>query len=65
MQTWIAVNFGDILVLSVLALVVAAVIAGMLRDKKKGKGCCSGCSGCKGCPGLGSCGGNCGGCKTE
>ena len=55
MNNLIAVNWGDILVLCVLALVVAAVIAGMIRDKKKGKGCCGGCSGCSGCSAAGGC----------
>lgn len=57
MITWIAANSGDILVLSVLALVMIGVIAGMIRDKKKGTHCggCSGCSGCSGCAAKGSC----------
>ena len=50
---------GDIIVLGVLALVVVLIIAGMIRDKKKGKSC-SGCSSCKGCSMAGSCGGSCG-----
>ncbi len=49
-------TFGDIVVLSVIALVVAFVIAGMVRDKKKGKHC-GGCSGCAGCSSCASCGG--------
>ena len=56
MLSWIQAHSGDIIVLSVLALVVAAVIAGMVRDKKKGKHCgCSGCSGCAGCSSCDSC----------
>ena len=51
---------GDIIVLGVLAMVVGLVIAGMIRDKKKGKSCGS----CKGCSMAGSCssqsGCNCG-----
>lgn len=49
---------GDIIVLGVLAVVVVLIIAGMIRDKKKGKSC--GCSSCKGCSMAGSCGGSCG-----
>ena len=49
---------GDIIVLAVLAVVVLLIIAGMIRDKKKGKSC--GCSSCKGCSMAGSCGGSCG-----
>ena len=45
MLSWIYANSGDIIVLSVLALVIAAVIWGMIRDRKKGKHC-GGCSGC-------------------
>ena len=58
MFDWIAAHSGDVIVLSGIALVVAAVIMGMLRDKKKGKSC--GCSSCKGCSMAGSCGSNCG-----
>ena len=49
---------GDIIVLAVLAAVVVLIVAGMIRDKKKGKSC--GCSSCKGCSMAGSCGGSCG-----
>ncbi|MBQ3503484.1 MAG: FeoB-associated Cys-rich membrane protein [Oscillospiraceae bacterium] len=58
MFSWIAANSGDIIVLFVLALIVAAVIAGMIRDKKKGKHC-SGCSGCSSCASCGSCSRGC------
>lgn len=54
MLSWITSNSGDILVLSVLGLVIAAVIVGMIRDKKKGKHC-GGCSGCSGNGACGSC----------
>ena len=52
---WIVAHSGDVIVLSGIALVVAAVIMGMLRDKKKGKSCCGGCSGCSGCSGAAGC----------
>ena len=45
---------GDIIVLGVLAVIVGLIVAGMIRDKKKGKRC--GCSSCKGCSMAGSCG---------
>ena len=45
---------GDIIVLGVLAVIVSLIIAGMIRNKKKGK--CGGCSSCKGCSMAGSCG---------
>ncbi len=47
------VTYGDIVVLAVLALIVGAVVYGMIRDKKKGKSC--GCGSCKGCAMAGSC----------
>lgn len=46
-------TWGDVIVISVLALIVAGVIWGMIRDKKKGK--CCGCSSCSGCAMAGSC----------
>ena len=61
MLSWIFANSGDIIVLSVLALVIAAVVFGMIRDKKKGKHCggCSGCSSCASCAGCTACSGSC------
>ena len=53
-------TYGDMIVIAVLVLIVALIIRGMIRDKKKGK--CCGCSGCSGCPSRGTCGGSCGGC---
>ena len=49
---------GDIIVLGELAVIVVLIVAGMIRDKKKGK--VSGCGSCKGCSMAGSCGSNCG-----
>ena len=65
MLSWISANSGEIIVLSCLALVIAAVIFGMIRDRKKGKHCggcsgCSGCSSCASCTSCTSCTGNCG-----
>ena len=61
MLSWITANSGEIIGLSVPALVIAVVIYGMIRDKKKGKncGCCSGCSSCASCAGCSSCTGSC------
>ena len=47
MFAYIASHMGYIAVTLVLVLIVAAVIAGMVRDRRSGKGGC-GC-GCKGC----------------
>ena len=50
-------TMGDILVLSVIGLVAGLIIAGMVRDKKRGKTCggCSGCSGCTSCSACAHC----------
>lgn len=53
-------TMGDIIVIAVLVLIVALIVRGMIRDKKKGK--CCGCSGCSGCA---SCCGNCSGCAER
>lgn len=45
MMNWIGSHMGDIVVLAVLGVTVAAVVFSMVRDKKKGKHCGS-CSGC-------------------
>lgn len=47
MSAWITENIGTILIGTALVLIVAAVITGMIRDKKKGKSSC-GCS-CEHC----------------
>lgn len=52
MLTWIMENMATIIISLGLIAVVAAVIAGMIRSKKKGKTTC-GC-GCSSCP-AGSC----------
>lgn len=46
-------NIGNIAVIAVLAAVVALIIAGMVKNKKKGKSSC-GC-GCEGCALKDSC----------
>lgn len=53
MFAWITGNIATILICTVLIAVVAAVIAGIVRDKKKGRSSC-GC-GCASCPMSGSC----------
>lgn len=49
---WLRENAGNILVLSVLALIVGGIIYKMIRDKGRGRNGCACCSGC--------CGSNCG-----
>lgn len=53
MLAWICGNISTIVVCVVLLAVVALIIAGMVREKKKGKSSC-GC-GCANCPMSGSC----------
>lgn len=53
MLAWLSENIGTILICAVLLAVVAAIIVGLVRDRKKGKSSC-GC-GCVNCPMSGSC----------
>lgn len=53
MFTWLSANWGSIVVIAVLALVVGLIIYGMIREKKRGKSSCGG--GCSGCAYSGSC----------
>lgn len=47
MFVWIMENMATIIISAVLIIVVAAVIAGMVRGKKKGNSSCGcGCAGC-------------------
>lgn len=53
MLTWIMENMATIIISAVLIIMVAAVIAGMVRSKKRGKASC-GC-GCASCAMNGAC----------
>ena len=53
MFAWIADNIVTITICIVLIAVIAAFIAGLVKNRKKGKSIC-GC-GCSGCPMSGSC----------
>lgn len=53
MFAWIMGNLATVIISTILILMVAAVIMGMVRDKRKGKSSC-GC-GCGGCAMNGSC----------
>ena len=55
MFAWIMENIATIVISAGLIIVVAAIIAGMVRGRKKGKSSC-GC-GCAGCPAVGACAG--------
>ena len=52
-MSWLAENWGSLLVGAVLLAVVAAILVHLVRKKKSGDGGC-GC-GCAGCPGRGLC----------
>ena len=53
MLSWLAENGGTIGVLVLLLLVVGGIVAGILRDRRKGKSSCG--SNCSSCPMGGSC----------
>lgn len=53
MLAWISANVGTIIICAVLILIVAAIIVGLVKDKKKGKSSC-GCN-CAHCAMAGSC----------
>jgi len=53
MWTWLAANWATILISLILIGVVAAIVAGLVRDKKKGRSSCGG--NCGHCPMGGSC----------
>jgi hypothetical protein len=47
MLAWIGENIATIIISAVLVAIVAAVIVGMVRNRKKGKSACGcGCSHC-------------------
>jgi hypothetical protein len=51
MLDWLSKNLGTVLLSLALAAVVAAIIARMGREKKKGKSpCCGDCAHCGMCP---------------
>ena len=59
MLVWLEANFLTILVSLVVFGVLALIVGGMVREKKKGKSVtCGGCSGSSGCSG------NCAHCKA-
>ncbi len=53
MFVWIMENAATLIISAILIMTVAAVIAGMVRGRRKGKSSC-GC-GCAGCPAGGIC----------
>ncbi|MBR4223634.1 MAG: FeoB-associated Cys-rich membrane protein [Oscillospiraceae bacterium] len=53
MISWLSANIGTIVITLVLIALVISVIAGMIKDKRKGKHSCS--CGCKNCAMQGMC----------
>ncbi|MCD7859333.1 MAG: FeoB-associated Cys-rich membrane protein [Firmicutes bacterium] len=53
MLAWLSANIGTILICAALLALVAAILAGLRRDRKAGKSSC-GC-GCAGCAMCGQC----------
>ena len=53
MSLWLSENIGTIIISLMLLLIVALIIKGMIRDKKRGKSSC-GCR-CGHCPMSGVC----------
>ena len=53
MLTWFQANLGTLIVLLVLAGIVAAIIAYLIREKRSGRSACGG--NCQGCAMHGSC----------
>ena len=47
MLAWLSANWGNIVILGVIALVLVAIVISRIRAKRAGKGTCScGCGGC-------------------
>jgi len=55
MFAWITVNLGTILVCFVLTLIVGAIVASLVKDRRAGTSSCSCAGGCAGCPSNGMC----------
>lgn len=53
MLIWLQANLGTLIVLLVLAGIVAAVIAYLIREKRSGRSACGGS--CQGCAMHGTC----------
>lgn len=55
MIAWMTAHLWTILLTLILSGIVAAILVGIIRDKRKGKHPSCGC-GCGGCPMRGACG---------
>ena len=58
MLAWLSANLINIALVVFIALIVALLIRGMIRDRKAGKSSCGGsCASCGACGSCGRCGG--------
>ena len=55
MLTFLSQHGGEIIVCLALLLIVGAIVARMVKDRRSGKGGCSCGGGCGGCPNAGAC----------
>ena len=56
MVAWLSANLINIVLVAAVALIVALLIRGMVRDKKAGKSACGGnCASCGACGGCSAC----------
>ena len=59
MLAWLSANLINIVLIAAVALLVAFLLRGMIRDRKAGKrscgGNCAACCACKGCSACGQC----------
>lgn len=54
-MTWLSQNIGTVIICAVLIAIVAAIIASMIRKKRKGQSMVCNCGSCASCPMSGSC----------
>ena len=58
MAAWLSANLVNIALIAIIALIVALLIRGMIRDRKAGKRSCGGnCASCGACGSCARCGG--------
>ena len=56
MLAWLSANLINIVLVAAVALIVALLIRGLVRDKKAGKSSCGGnCASCGACGGCSAC----------
>ena len=56
MLAWLSANLINIVLVAAVALLVALLIRGLIRDKKAGKSACGGsCASCGACGSCGKC----------